>query len=209
MHLKLYSILTLVYSLSVFSQGFDEDKCFKGSFTLNLQRSVGPFGLGKREISFFKNKCEISLEYQSFQYQKVKWLIDVCREPIHIKKGIASIDVIKKDTTCPSTESSYCQEVDKLLRIIQDEGLIFAEGQREDLSSSHGKAYCSFLLAQKYLLGKKAFRLSAVMKGHLIGDPLQSASGKRKEKSSVTKGQGTDSSELVDYSVKSKNLSDF
>jgi hypothetical protein len=35
--------------------------------------------------------------------------------------------------------------------VIQDDGLIFAEGDRDDLNSNHGKTYCTYLLLKKYL----------------------------------------------------------
>ena len=35
--------------------------------------------------------------------------------------------------------------------VIQDDGLIFAEGDRDNLSSDHGKTFCSYLLMKKYL----------------------------------------------------------
>jgi hypothetical protein len=35
--------------------------------------------------------------------------------------------------------------------VIQDDGLIFAEGDRDNLNSAHGRTYCSYLLLKKYL----------------------------------------------------------
>ena len=37
------------------------------------------------------------------------------------------------------------------------EGLIFAEGDRDSLSSDHGKTYCTYLLLRRYLLDSIVF----------------------------------------------------
>lgn len=215
MLLKLFSLLALVISINSYSQEFDENRCFKDSFSINLERSVGPFGVGKRFLSIKKSDCEIALGYQPFQYKKTNWLIDVCREPIHIKKGDESVEVIKKGTACLSGEDDYCTEVEVVLDAIQNEGLIFAQGQREDLNSDHGKVYCAYLLAKKYLNGKKAFRVSEDMKGLLI-KRTQKVTEKESNTylpnvsnvpSSGSVSAGGD--DLVDYSVKSEELSNF
>jgi hypothetical protein len=38
-----------------------------------------------------------------------------------------------------------------MMDVIQDDVLIFAEGDRDNLGSAHGKTYCSYLLLKKYL----------------------------------------------------------
>jgi len=207
MHSRLFSIFLFIFTFNSNSQEFDEERCFRESFSLTLERNVGPFGVGKRIVNFKKNKCELTLDYQAFQQRKTKWVIDVCREPIHIKKGEASVEVIKKDGQCSSTKNSYCEETKELLTVIQDEGLIFANGQREDLSSDHGKAYCTYLLAKKYLNGKSAFRLSSSMKGVLIPS-LKSEKRVSSEISEVAVPNSNES-DLIDYSVKSNELSNF
>lgn len=207
MHLKLFSVLLLLFTFNSNSQEFDEERCFRESFSLSLKRNVGPFGVGKRVVNFKKEKCALTLNYQSFQQKKTKWVIDVCREPIHIKKGEASVEVIKKDGPCSSTKNSYCEETKELLTVIQDEGLIFASGQREDLNSDHGKAYCTYLLAKKYLNGKNAFRLSSSMKGVLI--PQLKSEVRVRSNVSEVPVRNQENTELIDYSVKSNELSNF
>ena len=207
MHLKLFSIFLLTFTLNSNSQEFDEERCFRESFSLKLERNVGPFGIGKRELVLKKEKCELTLNYQAFQQRKTRWVIDVCREPIHIKKGEASVKVIKKDAPCSTAESLYCEQTEELLNVIQDEVLIFASGQREDLNSDHGKAYCTFLLAKKYLHGNTAFRLSSSMSGVLIPKINQ-----EKKVLSVTSQASSDEeqeADLIDYSVKTNELSNF
>ena len=41
--------------------------------------------------------------------------------------------------------------------VIQDDGLIFAQGDRDSLDSDHGKTYCTYLLLKKYLNESQAF----------------------------------------------------
>ena len=55
-----------------------------------------------------------------------------------------------------------------MLSIIQDEGLIFADGARENLDADHGKVYCTFLLLSHYLNRGKSFRRDQSLKGILI-----------------------------------------
>ena len=55
-------------------------------------------------------------------------------------------------------ESDYCKEMNKLFLTIQDDGLIFASGDKEDLSSSHGRVNCTNRLLSTYL--KKGMVLS-------------------------------------------------
>ena len=79
-------------------------------------------------------------------------MIDVCRGPVHIKKGAGTVDVIKKRINCSqSTKNEFCSEAKNLATIVQDDGLIFAKGIKEELESDHGKVFCSFLLLNKYL----------------------------------------------------------
>jgi hypothetical protein len=47
--------------------------------------------------------------------------------------------------------NEYCQKLKELEKLILDEGLIFAKGLKEDLSTDHGKVYCVYLLIQGYL----------------------------------------------------------
>ena len=54
MHLKLCSVFLLIFTLNSNSQEFDEEKCFRESFSLSLKRNVGPFGVGKRIVNFKK-----------------------------------------------------------------------------------------------------------------------------------------------------------
>lgn len=79
-------------------------------------------------------------------------MIDVCRGPVHIKKGLGAVEVIKKVNNCSgASKDEFCSEVKDLSTRLQDDGLIFATGIKENIESDHGKIYCSFLLLNKYL----------------------------------------------------------
>ncbi len=62
----------------------------------------------------------------------------------------------KKEAECIKVDKSrdtsdFCAQYFEMMDIIQDDGLIFAEGDRDNLLSAHGKTYCSYLLLKKYL----------------------------------------------------------
>jgi hypothetical protein len=116
----------------------------------------GPlFGLLKQEFEIDKKNCLIHITYQ--KYLPKEWFVDVCREPVHIKVTSATgVDVAKKERSCLNADksrdtSNFCSQLFDLMDVIQDDGLIFAEGDRDDLNSAHGKTYCTYLLLKKYL----------------------------------------------------------
>lgn len=143
--------LLLILSLNAFA--FEDIQCLQNEFETEIQRGLDPFGLFHKKLKVTKSKCEFILEVEKFKYLKEKWIIDVCRTPVHIKKGVKMVDVLKRDGSCDgdSLGNDYCQNTKELITLIQDEGLIFAKGQKENLSTDHGKFYCSYLLFQKYL----------------------------------------------------------
>jgi hypothetical protein len=47
------------------------------------------------------------------------------------------------------------------MNLVQEDGLIYAPGERDDLSSDHGKTYCLYLLAKNYLDEGKIFSRQA------------------------------------------------
>lgn len=115
----------------------------------------GPlFGLLKQEFEIDKKNCLIHVSYR--KYIPIEWIIDVCREPVHIKVTSATgVDVAKKQANCINADktrntSDFCSQVFELMDVIQDDGLIFADGDRDDLNSDHGKTYCTYLLLKKY-----------------------------------------------------------
>jgi hypothetical protein len=116
----------------------------------------GPlFGLLKQEFVIDKKNCILHISHK--KYLPREWTVDVCREPVHIKVTSATgVDVAKKETECIKKDKSrdtsdFCSQYFTMMDVIQDDGLIFAEGDRDNLSSAHGKTYCSYLLLKKYL----------------------------------------------------------
>lgn len=129
--------------------------CLKEDFSVAVSRPVFPLGYFSKNLKLTKKKCEITIRYESYRWIKSGWVIDVCREPLHIKSGIKSFKVIKKNKACPAQDSPYCQEFQKMMTIIEDDGLIFAAGEKENFNSEHGKLYCLYALIHKYLSGEE------------------------------------------------------
>ena len=106
MFLKLFSFkfvliyLLLMFSLNSFSETFDENLCFNKNFKASISRKVLPFGLLSRSIILNKKDCVASIEYSAYEFKKISWEVDVCREPIHIKKGSSSVEVLKYSNDC-------------------------------------------------------------------------------------------------------------
>lgn len=129
---------------------FEEKACIQSDFTTQVKHKIGPFGLLEVILSIHKEKCVFKIEHKKFYSQHYE--IDVCRTPIHIKKGTGGVDVVKRiDCSDIKNTSDYCENLRMLENILQDDGLIFAEGEKELLTSDHGKIYCTYGLVQKYL----------------------------------------------------------
>ena len=142
--LKFNFLILLICSLPVF--GFEDENCLKGDFTSRIEKPFGPLGFLKEAIDVKKSKCNIVVESVRAKYIAEKWMIDVCREPVHIKYGNQFQNVVKRNSAvCSGAETDFCQEYAELKLVLEDKGLIYGEGQREDLTSDHGKIYCSYL----------------------------------------------------------------
>lgn len=129
---------------------FEDKACIKSDFETQVKHKIGPFGLLEVILSIHKQKCVFKIEHKKFYSQNYE--VDVCRTPIHIKKGAGGVDVIKRlDCNDIKNTSDYCENLRMLENILQDDGLIFANGEKEVLVSDHGKVYCTFSLIQKYL----------------------------------------------------------
>ena len=129
-------------------------ECINSIFETKISHGGWPWGLIKKHLTISKDKCLIVIGHEKFKFIKKRWAIDVCREPVHIKYGIHSIEVFKRKFNClnrKEEEDEFCVKLNDLKRILQDDGLIFAKGEKEELTSDHGKVYCSYLLIQTYL----------------------------------------------------------
>ena len=148
--LKVILSMVFIYSFSLFA--FEDESCLKGDFSSRIEKPFGPFGVLKEAIDVKKSKCSIIIESVQAKYITEKWMIDVCREPVHIKYGNQFQNVVKRNSTrCSMGKTDFCEEYAGLKLVLEDKGLIYGEGQREDLTSDHGKIYCSYLLLNQYL----------------------------------------------------------
>ena len=140
------------------SLAFEDVSCLKGEFSAQIDKGLDPFGFLKEKLIITKKKCDISIELNKAKYIKSKWHIDICREPVHIKFGGSLQNVVKKnELNCASAKSEYCEVLNDLKVALEDNGLIYGKGIREDLNSQHGKVYCTYLLLNQYLRNSIVF----------------------------------------------------
>jgi hypothetical protein len=144
-------LFTLFLSLEVSALDmFGGKECLDGNFELAIKHESSLFGVVTSNLKVVKQACVVEVYFQ--KYFPKKWIVDVCREPIHIKyDGNSGLEVFKRTGVCLDRSSPYCEQVEDLLLILQDDGLIFAKGEKEDLASDHGQVYCSYLLLKQYL----------------------------------------------------------
>jgi len=139
-----------LFSFNLYSS-VDDYQCLVENFSTTVSHKGKPFGLFKTKIKIDKQGCVITIDHEKYKYLKNHWVVDTCREPVHIKQGSGSLEVIKREGVCGESNTDYCESLNKILSVIQDDGLIFAPGEKENLKSDHGKFYCSFLLLKRYL----------------------------------------------------------
>ncbi len=151
-----YSLIVVLLIHSAWAQQrFSSKECLDANYKMSMLQDGPFFGLMKQEFTLTKNGCIIKVNHKKFLPKE--WVIDVCREPVHIKvTSVTGVDVAKKINSCIGKEfnkdtGDFCSQYVNLMEVIQDDGLIFAEGDRDDLSSNHGKTYCSYLLIDRYL----------------------------------------------------------
>lgn len=145
---KFYVLGILLFTAQ--SQAFEFSTCITEDYEAKVSHKSAPFGLTNTHLAIQKEGCTLVLNYVQYDFMKNRWEIDVCRGPVHIKSGSTSVDVIKREKGCPG-EEDYCEEVSKIFSVIQNHGLIFAPGEKEDLKTDHGKFYCAFELLKSYL----------------------------------------------------------
>lgn len=138
-------------SLNSMANRFSSVECLNSSYKTEIKNEGKFFGLLKNQLNINKDKCQIEIKFKGIL--ETIWNIDICREPIHMKvtsKG--SQNVYKREKECTENDKSdYCYFRNELMENIQDQGLIFAQGQKEVLNDSHGQTYCSYLLIQRYV----------------------------------------------------------
>lgn len=133
---------------------FSDNECLMANLDSKVIHKGKPWGLGQNILKIHKTDCLIVIESERMKVLREKWVIDVCREPVHIKTGTEGVEVIKREKACVAGDRKphkFCKTVQELDSLIQDDGLIFAEGHRETLATEHGKVFCSYLLSMAYL----------------------------------------------------------
>ena len=153
--IKYNFLLFLICGVVSAQTRFSAKSCLDASYKMKMIHDGPLFGLLTQEFIIDKKNCIINISHK--KYLPREWIVDVCREPVHIKVSAATgLDVAKKETECLKQDKSrdtgdFCSQYFSLMDVIQDDGLIFAEGDRDNLTSAHGQTYCVFLLLKKYL----------------------------------------------------------
>lgn len=146
----IFLILLMLFNYTVHS--FEDSQCLKGDFETSVNKAIDPFGYFYKTLNVKKENCNVTIEIIKAKYLNSKWQIDICREPIHIKFGKNLQNVVRKNQNgCDNNKNEYCQTYREIKEILENNGLIYGEGIRENLSSQHGMIYCSYLLINQYL----------------------------------------------------------
>jgi len=153
-----FSILILTLnSQLLYANKFSSQQCLESKFSTEINNEGRFFGLLKNKLTISKDFCLIEVTFK--EVLETKWKIDICRQPIHMKiTENGSQEVFKRLKECTNDWSSdFCVKWKELSEKMQDYGLIFAKGERENIETSHGQVYCSFLLLKNYLDAGKLF----------------------------------------------------
>lgn len=164
-----FSTTIILFFMALTSNAmFSDNDCIQSNFTSEIIHKADIFGLLERKLVISKDGCQIDISHEKFKYLKKSWTIDICRGPVHLKKTLGSVDVIKRIEMCDKSRDEFCKEYQTLKKIIQDDGLIFAQGEKENLSSDHGRVYCSFLVLNAYLNDGVVFNKNSDFTNHLF-----------------------------------------
>ncbi|PIP95247.1 MAG: hypothetical protein COW00_13935 [Bdellovibrio sp. CG12_big_fil_rev_8_21_14_0_65_39_13] len=169
MPLYKFSILALSLLFSISSWAFDDNACLQNSFDVVVSHKAPPLGLSKNVLTIKKDGCVLNIEHTKWYFMKKAWLIDVCREPVHIKRNSTSVEVLKRAYACSSEDQSdFCKDYYLMRELLQDDGLIFAEGEKENLNSDHGKVYCAYVLLDAHLQKGMVLSRDQVYEGVIV-----------------------------------------
>jgi len=154
--MKFLGILAIFFFSQAYSEenSFTDSQCLNANYQTKIVHKGKPFGLFKNILEIKKEQCQIIIDQQTMKVLNNHWSIDVCRHPVHIKVGSDGVDVLKRESDCKKptkSEAEFCSQMEEILRVIQDDGLIFADGEKEKMDSDHGKVYCTYLILQTYL----------------------------------------------------------
>ena len=65
-------------------QSFTSKECIESAFEFEIKHKGKFFGLIKNKLRIKKDKCELTVSHKTFLEEK--WIVDICRGPVHIKK---------------------------------------------------------------------------------------------------------------------------
>jgi len=161
MRLFLFSFVILS---SLSASAFSIHQCKNADFSTQIEDAGIVMGKLKSVVGIQKNECDIVISLKKFEYLETIWKIDICREPVHVKyEKWKKQDVFKRKNSCSSgNQSNYCKSFFELKNLIEDKGLIYAEGRKEDLSSAHGQISCLYNLIKSYLNQGQVFAVGEV-----------------------------------------------
>ncbi|MBD66131.1 MAG: hypothetical protein CME62_13045 [Halobacteriovoraceae bacterium] len=153
-----FSFFILIYSVLSLADAstFTSNECKEAKFQTEIVNSGSFFGLLKNDLSIKKDGCLFEIKFLKLKWLLDKtWKVDICREPIHLKvsdKGSESF--YKRVEECQGERKDnqrFCVYWGELKENLENYGLIYAQGARENLKSAHGQTYCTYLLLEKYL----------------------------------------------------------
>lgn len=143
----------LVFFLFPF-QLMASEACLTSHYETTVSHKGQPFGLTETKLMIAKKGCVIEIGHEKLRFVKKHWLVDVCRSPVHIKTGAGAVTVLRRQMDCASENASldpFCLEISEMKRMMEDDGLIFAEGDKDNLADPHGKVTCAVRLIERYL----------------------------------------------------------
>lgn len=148
-----FFLLFLSSSLAAQVEKFAPKECLMAKYDAAVEHKGDFWGLLKNQLTVKKDVCQIVVLDKGMLDNE--WKVDVCREPIHIKAvRRGSLSVFKRSGECGASTakaSEYCESLARLMEVLENKGLIFAKGEREKLSTDHGKIYCAYLLLKNHL----------------------------------------------------------
>ncbi|MEH0860430.1 MULTISPECIES: hypothetical protein [unclassified Halobacteriovorax] len=164
-----FSILFLTINSVI---AFTGTECFQSSFDVSVSHKSSPFGLLNKTLTISKKECEVEVAHNEYKYHNRSWVIDICRDPVHIKSTTTSIDVYRKAGECHKTSNDFCDEYKTIRKIIEDDGLIFAEGAKNNLNDPHGRVFCASLVLNAYLKENNIFNRNGNYDSLMIRKPI-------------------------------------
>jgi hypothetical protein len=168
---QLRNLFCFVLSIISFhaSAMFSSADCIGASFSKNVELPKKFFGVFKRDIMMTKERCILSLRYK-YSFWFSKWEVDICRDPIHVRyENFFGPELLRKDGECEkNSQGVFCQKWKELQSIIDNELLIYAEGERDQLNSLHGTSYCLDLLFKGYLSKNFSFSMETLQNYNLF-----------------------------------------